>query len=43
MRSSGPRLVSAITRSPASASFAATQPPIAPAPRTQMFIAMPMG
>ena len=37
------RLVRAITLSPASESFAATQPPIAPAPRTQMFMRVPMG
>ena len=31
-----------VTR-PASASLAATQPPIAPAPTTQMFMGAPMG
>ena len=40
--SSRPRLVSAITFSPASESLAATQPPIAPAPTTQMFMERPM-
>jgi hypothetical protein len=32
-----------LTCSPAIASFAATHPPIAPAPTTQMFIGEPMG
>ena len=43
IRSSAPRLVSAITLLPASASLAATHPPIAPAPTTQMFMGAPMG
>src|SRR5438270_8995613 len=42
IRSRAPRLVSAITRSPASATLAPTQPPMAPAPRTQMFMDAPM-